>query len=42
MEAHWMHAKRKIVEPDGELSVTELKRRLCAHFQVELAATNLQ
>jgi hypothetical protein len=42
MEAHWIHAKRKIAEPDGELSVTELKRRLSAHFQVELAATTLQ
>jgi hypothetical protein len=42
MEAHWIHAKRKIVEPDGELSVAELKRRLCAHFQVDLDAATLQ
>lgn len=42
MEAHWIHAKRKIVEPDGEISVAELKRRLCAHFQVELHAATLQ
>jgi hypothetical protein len=41
MEAHWLHAKRKIVEPDGELSVRVLKSRLSAHFQVELAATLL-
>lgn len=42
MEAHWIHAKRKIVEPDGELSVMALKGRLSAHFQVELAASLLQ
>jgi len=42
MEAHWIHAKRKIVEPDGELSVPEIKRRLCAHFHVELDAATLQ
>ena len=42
MEAHWVHAKRKTVEPDGELSVAELKRRLCAHFQVELNTATLQ
>ncbi len=42
MEAHWIHAKRKIVEPDSELSVMALKGRLSAHFQVELAATLLQ
>lgn len=42
MEAHWIHAKRKIVEPDGELSVPEIKRRLCAHFHVALDAATLQ
>jgi hypothetical protein len=42
MEAHWLHAKRGIAEPDGELSVTELKRRLCAQFQVEPASATLQ
>jgi hypothetical protein len=42
MEAHWIHAKRKTAEPDGELSVIELKRRLCTHFHVELSATTLQ
>jgi hypothetical protein len=42
MEPHWVHAKRKIVEPDGELTVTDLTRRLCAHFQVELSAATLQ
>jgi len=42
MEAHWLHAKRKIVVPDGEFTVTALKRRLSAHFQLELAATTLK
>lgn len=42
MEAHWLHAKRKIAQPDGELSVTELKRRLCACFQVDLTTATLQ
>ena len=42
MEAHWLHAKRKIVVPDGEFTVTALKRRLSAHFQLQLAATTLK
>ena len=42
MEAHWVHAKRKIAEPDGQLSVVELKHRLCAHFRVDLDAATLQ
>jgi hypothetical protein len=36
MEPHWVHAKRKVAEPDGKLSAPMLKRRLCAHFQVPL------
>ena len=42
MEPHWLHAKRAIVEPDGELVVAETKRRLCAHFQVSLETATLQ
>jgi hypothetical protein len=42
MEAHWIHAKRKIAEPDGELTLPEIKRRLCAHFHVQLDAATLQ
>jgi len=42
MEAHWVHAKRRIAEPEGEISVNELKNRLCAHFQVELDDAALQ
>ncbi|MFQ5795758.1 MAG: transposase [Candidatus Bipolaricaulia bacterium] len=35
MEPRWIHAKRKVCEPDGELSVEELTGRLWAHFQTE-------
>jgi len=42
MGAHWIHAKRKKAESDGELSVIELKRRLCSHFQVDLATAILK
>ena len=41
MEAIWLHAKRKVVEPDGDLSVKVLKERLCAHFQTDLEAATL-
>lgn len=42
MEAHWVHAKRNIAEPDGEINVNELKRRLCTYFRVELNGATLQ
>lgn len=42
MEPHWVHAKRKVAEWDGKLSVPMLKRRLCAHFQVPLIEAQLQ
>jgi transposase len=32
IEPRWIHAKRKVCEPDGELTPDELKRRLAAHF----------
>lgn len=35
IEPHWVHAKRAVCEPDGELPATELKRRLSAHFGTE-------
>lgn len=35
MEPRWVHAKRKICEPAGELPAEELRRRLCAHFQTQ-------
>lgn len=42
MEPCWVHAKRKVCEPEGELTPEELKRRLCAHFQVELSTATLK
>lgn len=35
IEPRWVHAKRAVCEPDGELSSLELKRRLSAHFDTE-------
>lgn len=32
IEPRWVHAKRAICEPNGELSVAETKRRLSTHF----------
>lgn len=41
MEPIWLHAKRQVVEPDGELTVKVLKERLCAHFQTTVEAATL-
>lgn len=41
MEPIWLHAKRKVVEPDGDLTVKVLKERLCAHFQTTIEAATL-
>jgi transposase len=41
MEPIWLHAKRKVVEPDGDLSVKVLKERLCAHFKTNLQDATL-
>ena len=35
IEPRWMHAKRAVCEPDGELASLELKRRLGAYFDTE-------
>jgi hypothetical protein len=32
IEPHWIHAKRRVVEPDGTLSAYELAERVCATF----------
>jgi hypothetical protein len=32
IEPHWMHGKRKIVEPARLLTGQELADRVCAHF----------
>lgn len=41
MEPVWLHAKRKVVEPDGDLTVNVLKERLCAHFNTTVEAATL-
>ncbi len=42
MEPHWLHAKRKVAEFDGDLSVKVLKDRLCADFCVDPTTANLK
>ena len=42
MEAHWIHAKRKVAEPDGELTAFQLKQRLCTHFGADLYTSTLK
>ena len=33
IEPYWGHAKRRVCEPSGELSVVELRRRICTQFK---------
>lgn len=35
IEPRWVHAKRKVVEPDRLLGATELADRVCAHFDCQ-------
>ncbi len=42
IEPCWIHAKRKVCEPDAELSPDELRRRLCAHFHTEFQTAALK
>ena len=35
IEPCWVHAKRAVCQPDGELTATELRRRLCTHFNTQ-------
>jgi hypothetical protein len=35
IEPRWVHAKRAVCQPDGELTAPELRRRLCAHFATQ-------
>ena len=42
MEPIWLHAKRKVSEPDGDLSVKVLKQRLCTVFNTTLQNASLQ
>lgn len=40
IEPCWVHAKRAVCEPDGDLSPYELRRRICSHFDTQpLAST---
>ena len=36
IEPTWLHGKRAICEPDGELTMAELMDRVCAHYRCEL------
>jgi transposase len=38
IEPRWVHAKRKVCEPDGDLTPEELIRRLWAHFETQSLA----
>ena len=42
MEPIWLHAKRKVSEPDGELSVDVLKDRLCSLFNTSIDDATLK
>lgn len=35
IEPRWVHAKRAVCEPDGELTPPVLRSRLCAHFDTQ-------
>lgn len=35
IEPRWVHAKRAVCQPEGELTAPELRRRLCAHFATQ-------
>jgi transposase len=35
IEPRWVHAKRRVCEPDGPLTPGELQRRLCTHFDTQ-------
>lgn len=32
---HWVHAKRRVCQPHGDLSPVELRHRLCTHFDTQ-------
>jgi transposase len=35
IEPCWLHAKRAVCEPNGELTASELRKRLCEHFETK-------
>ena len=42
IEPRWIHAKRATCEPDGPLTPTELRRRICQHFNTEPLANTFK
>lgn len=36
IEPKWLHGKRAICEPDGELTVADVMERVCTHYGCEL------
>jgi transposase len=42
IEPCWIHAKRAVCEPEGDLTSTELRRRLCTHFNTEPLANTFK
>ena len=32
IEAHWVHGKRAIIEPERKLTAQETEERICAHY----------
>jgi transposase len=42
IEPRWVHAKRAVCEPDGQLTPSELRRRIVQHFEVEPFDTELK
>jgi transposase len=36
IEPTWLHGKRAICEPEGELTMAQLMDRICAHYECEL------
>lgn len=36
IEPRWLHGKRAICEPDGELTAADVMERVCAHYGCEL------
>jgi len=41
IEVRWVHAKRSVCEPDGQLTPHELRRRLSAHFDIQPVCDSL-
>ena len=35
-EPKWVHGKRQVCEADRKLTASELKRRICAHYECSL------